>query len=104
MWGFNLGQVNWRPKRKKKRGLNPLLKGFNLVWLPIGIYNKVRGHLWGFKCGGWVKKMHGQRPLMGLQIWWVHPQRSDATLEALVIWWSVGGGGLRNIQSHTHSQ
>lgn len=48
--------------------------------------------------------MHGQRPLMGLQIWWVHPQRSDATLEALVIWWSVGGGGLRNIQSHTHSQ
>ncbi len=60
---------------------------------------RVRGHLRGFKRGGWVKKTQGQRPLMGLQIWWV-AQRSDATLEALVggplrrhLWWSVGGGG-----------
>jgi hypothetical protein len=44
----------------------------------------VRGHLWGFKSGGWA-------------------QRSDATLEALVIWWSVGGW-LEKIHNHTQSQ
>ncbi len=54
---------------------------------------RVRGHLRGFKRGGWVKKTQGQRPLMGLQIWWV-AQRSDATLEAFV----GGGGGLRKFK------
>jgi hypothetical protein len=37
---------------------------------------------------------------MGLQVWWV-AQRSDATLEALVIWWSVGGGLRKFTITHT---
>jgi hypothetical protein len=34
LWGFNLGQVNWPPKKKKGVRIH--------LWVA---YNKVRGHL-----------------------------------------------------------